>query len=198
MIGDCRKIWLLYPPTDKNLKAMQSVDGQRAKLLRLAHQLEGGVLMETTSSHAIFIPAGCAHATFTLQGGYLVTKDFTTAKSLNAIASFIVYGLDEALPTEAREVCFDWFERCLDVTFAQQQVTTAVSAWLKAETKLAVWASAHRRWRVNVRRLWERHCQDLAANCPCGLQEATSSFFQHFSSVHMNSLLSSSQLRRRR
>lgn len=76
------------------------------------------------------------------QGGYLVTKDFTTAKSLNAIASFIIYGLDETLPTEAREVCFDWMERCLDVTFAQQQVTTALSAWLKAETKLTVWASA--------------------------------------------------------
>ncbi|KAJ5203619.1 uncharacterized protein N7498_004498 [Penicillium cinerascens] len=118
VIGDCRKIWLLYPPTDKNLKAMQSVDGQRAKLLRLAHQLEGGVLIKTTSSHAIFIPVGCAYATFTLQGGYLVIKDFTTAKSLNAIASFIFYRLDEALPIEAREVCFDWFERCLDVTFA--------------------------------------------------------------------------------
>ncbi|KXL41588.1 hypothetical protein M433DRAFT_72742 [Acidomyces richmondensis BFW] len=196
VIGECRKIWLLYPPTDNNLNAMKSIDGQRGKLLRLVHQLEGGVLVETTSSHAIFIPAGCAHATFTLQGGYLVTKDFTTVKSLNAIASFIVYGLDETLPTEAREVCFDWFERCLDVTLAQQHVTTAISAWLKAEAKLASWASTHRRWRVNVRRLWEHHCQDSVVSCPCDLQEPTSSFFQHFSSVHMGSLLSSSQLRR--
>ena len=72
------KYWLLYPPTEKNLTAIKSIDGQRGKLLRLVHQLEGGVIVETTSSHAILLPAGCAHATFTLQGGYLVTKDFTT------------------------------------------------------------------------------------------------------------------------
>ncbi|KAJ5543651.1 hypothetical protein N7513_007159 [Penicillium frequentans] len=107
VIGDCRKIWLLYPPTDDNLNAMKSIDGQRGKLVRLMRRLEGGVLVETTSSHAIFLPAGCAHATFTLQGGYLVAKDFTTAKSLSAIASFITCGLDENLPTEAREICFD-------------------------------------------------------------------------------------------
>lgn len=195
MIGDCRKIWLLYPPTDNNLTAMKSIDGQRGKLLRLAHQLEGGVLVETTSSNAIFLPAGCVHATFTLQGGYLVTKDFTTEKSLNAISSFIVYGLDENLPTEAREICFDWFERCLDVTLSQQHVITAVSAWLKAGKKLASWASTHRRWRINVRRLWEHHCQDSLVSCPCELQEPTP-FFQHFCSVHIASLLSSSQLRR--
>ncbi|KAJ5537509.1 hypothetical protein N7494_006988 [Penicillium frequentans] len=135
VIGDCRKIWLLYPPTDDNLNAMKSIDGQRGKLVRLMRRLEGGVLVETTSSHAIFLPAGCAHATFTLQGGYLVAKDFTTAKSLSAIASFITCGLDENLPTEAREICFDWFERCLDVTLSQQRVVAAISAWLKAEKK---------------------------------------------------------------
>ncbi|KAJ5394680.1 hypothetical protein N7509_006467 [Penicillium cosmopolitanum] len=61
-IGDCRKIWLLYPPTIHNLMAMKAVDGQRGRLVRLVQQLEGCVVVETNSSHAIHIPAASLHA----------------------------------------------------------------------------------------------------------------------------------------
>jgi hypothetical protein len=93
---------------------MKTVDGQRAKLVRIMHQLEGGIMVETTAAHAIYIPAGCIHATFTLQGGFLVAKDFTTSKSITAMAAYITCGLHENLPEQAREACFGWFERCLD------------------------------------------------------------------------------------
>lgn len=175
---------------------MRSVDGQRAKLVRLLHRLEGGVLVETTSSHALTIPAGCAHATFTLQGGYLITTDFTTVKSLISIATYISNDLDEALPPEAREISFEWFQRCLDFTLAQQHTTRAVCAWLKAEPKLAFWASTHRSWRVSVRRLWEQYCQDIHADCPCGFHESNLSFLEHFSFGHMGEFLPLSQRRR--
>lgn len=196
-IGDCRKIWLLYPPTDKNLKAIRLVDGQRAKFARLMHQLEGGVIVETTSAKAIHIPAACIHATFTIQGGYLVTEDFTTSKSLTAISSFIFNQLDDSLLTKAREICFDWFERCLDISLAHRQVMSAVRAWVKTETQLTSWASTHRRWRVSIRRLWEQYLQeDMPGGCPCGTQDLSAPLSKHFSSVHLYFLLSSSHLRR--
>lgn len=79
VLGDCQKTWLRYPLTETDLAAMRAVEGQRAKLARIMHQLEGGVVVvETISDHAIQIPAACIHATFVLQGGYLIAEDFTT------------------------------------------------------------------------------------------------------------------------
>ncbi|KAJ5161028.1 hypothetical protein N7492_006420 [Penicillium capsulatum] len=150
-VGDCRKIWLLWPPTSSNLRALKTVDGQRGRLARLAPQLEGCVVVETTSAQAIHIPAASLHATFTLQGGFLVARDFTTSRSLMAISTILSNGLDENLPLEARTVLFEWFERCLDISITHRKITEAVSAWLRAETKLASWASSQRGWRVSVR-----------------------------------------------
>ena len=139
---------------------MRTVEGQKAKLAQLMQCLEGGIIMKTTSDQAVYIPASCIHATFTLHGGYLVTKDFTTSRSLYAISSYIAHQLDRSLPEEAREICFEWFERCLDVYLTQQQVIEAIRAWINAEVYLNEWASSHRRWRINVRRLWEQHLSE--------------------------------------
>ncbi|KAL4916023.1 hypothetical protein BDW62DRAFT_110345 [Aspergillus aurantiobrunneus] len=135
---------------------MKAIDGQRGRLARLAQQLEGCVVVETKSRLAIHIPAASLHATFTLEGGFLVARDFTTSSSLIAISTPLSNGLDEDLPPEARTVCFEWFERCLDISIAHRKITEAVSAWLQAETKLALWASTQLGWRVSVRRMWEQ------------------------------------------
>jgi hypothetical protein len=84
---------------------MRMVDGQRGKLLRILNRLEAGILVETTAAHALYIPTGCIHATFTMEGGYLITEDFTTSKSINTISAFITAGLDSSLPVTAREAC---------------------------------------------------------------------------------------------
>lgn len=124
---------------------MKGLDGQRAKLARLAHQLEGCLILETTLAHALYILVGCLHATFTIVGGFLVTKDFTTSKSLSAILGFLTNGLDESLTAEARMVCFDWFERYLEISLSHHQIKAAIQAWIKAEQTLLGWASDQRR-----------------------------------------------------
>ncbi len=60
---------------------MKTVEGQRGKLLRILRRLEAGIAVETTATDALYLPAGCIHATFTLQGGYP-----STSKSINAIS----------------------------------------------------------------------------------------------------------------
>jgi hypothetical protein len=152
--------------------------------------------MKTTSDQAVYIPASCIHATFTLHGGYLVTKDFTTSKSLYAISSYIAHQLDRSLPEDAREICFEWFERCLDVYLTQQQVIEAIRAWINAEVYLNEWALSHRRWRVNVRRLWEQHLSESNhEQCTCGKHGSNCSLRCHLFSTHIKPLLSKSQRR---
>lgn len=177
---------------------MKAVDGQRGRLARLVQQLEGCVVVETNSSRAIHIPAASIHATFTLQGGFLIAKDFTTSKSLMAISEILANGLEECLPVDARSVCFEWFERSLDISLAHSKTLEAVYAWLRAETKLASWASVQRAWRVSVLRLWEQALlHEFTSHCPCGKQAHKTSFTNHFRSAHLSFLFSSSQLRRR-
>lgn len=154
------------------------------------------MVVETTSAQAIHIPAASLHATFTLQGGFLVARDFTTSRSLMAISTLLSNGLDENLPLEARTVLFEWFERCLDISITHRKITEAVSAWLRAETKLASWASSQRGWRVSVRCMWEQASLEVMDICPCGEQLPQASFTNHFASAHLSFILSSTQLRR--
>jgi hypothetical protein len=176
---------------------MKMVDGQRGKLLRILDRLEAGILVETTAAQALYIPAGCIHATFTMEGGYLIANNFTTSKSINAISAFIAAGLDTSLPSTAREVCFGWFERCLDVSLAHQQFNPVIKAWIAAESHLSVWASSHRQWRTNIRRLWEQYLDDNAqVVCSCGTQNPNTTISEHLFSTHLQFLLPPSQLRR--
>ncbi|KAG4430017.1 hypothetical protein IFR05_014500 [Cadophora sp. M221] len=81
-IGLCEKLWIMFPPTPQNLQLMQSADGQRSKLARIGKDLGGGLVIKADSSQALYIPAGCIHAVFTLHGGFLVSLEFTTSLSV--------------------------------------------------------------------------------------------------------------------
>jgi hypothetical protein len=81
-LDGCTKIWFLYTPTLHNLALMAQERGQHGKLARLADRLEGGIVTQTTSAEAIYIPAGCLHAVFTTEGGFLVSIDCTTRLSV--------------------------------------------------------------------------------------------------------------------
>jgi hypothetical protein len=175
---------------------MKVVDGQRLRLARLVHELEGCVVVETTSAHAIHIPAASLHATFTLQGGFLIAKDFTTSRSLTAFSELLATGLDESLLPEARAKCFEWLERCLEISLVHQKIKESVSAWLRAEEKLASWAATQRGWRVSVRRIWDQvSLPDSATICECDKQVSETSFATHFTSTHLSFLFSTCQLR---
>jgi hypothetical protein len=196
----------MYPPTEKNLAAMKGLEGQRGKLARLLHDLEAGIVVQTTSEHALYIPAGCIHATFTLQGGFLVANDFTTSLSLKALGAYITSGLDSTLSSTAREDCFILFKRCLDVCLTHRQLIPAIKACLSAGPQLAMWADSNPEWRTDMQRLWQQNklCLDQITTgdnlftCPCEQQSADMVFSDHFASSHLPFLVSTPEQRARK
>lgn len=194
-IDDCWKIWLLYPPTDKNFKVIRLINSQWVKFARLMHQLEERIIVETTSVKAIHIPAACIHAMFTIQDDYLITENFTISKSLTAISSFIFNHLNDSLPIKACEICFDWFECCLDISLAHQQIMSVIHAWVKMEMQLISWASTYWRWQVSIQHLWKQYLQeDMPDDCLCDTQDLSTSLSKHFFLIHLYFLLSLSHL----
>jgi hypothetical protein len=95
--GRCVKIWLIYPPTPENLRRLLGTEGQGTNRIRIGLSLEGGITLKTTSAQAIYLPAGCIHATLTIEGGYLAAVDFTTMGSVKAFSRCITSGLDRFL-----------------------------------------------------------------------------------------------------
>jgi hypothetical protein len=81
-IDECEKLWLLYPRTELDLSLMHREHGQHTKFAQSAALLEFGLVVRTTSKDALYIPAGCLHAVFTIQGGFLVSIDCTTIDSI--------------------------------------------------------------------------------------------------------------------
>jgi hypothetical protein len=93
---------VIYPPDKRYLSQLESAEGQKAKLARIGPSLKGGIIMKTTSAEAIYLPAGCIHATFTIEGGYLIALDFTTMGSMKAFSTYIASGMDFFLGAKKR------------------------------------------------------------------------------------------------
>ncbi|KAE8372197.1 hypothetical protein BDV26DRAFT_286157 [Aspergillus bertholletiae] len=204
-IGDCQKVWFMYPPTKKNLAAIANLEGQRHKLSRLSDTLEAGIVVQTTSDHALYIPAGCLHATFTLKGGYLIASDFTTSQSIKAIGAYIASGLASMLSPEAREDCYSLFKHCLHICLMHRQLIPAVEACISAASELAIWAASNQKWRADFQRLWKENMQlqqqviaDKLFECPCKQQNGDVAFLDHFFSDHLAFLNYTSEQRSRK
>lgn len=114
-IDTCRKLWFIFPPTSHNLELMKAKLSQNAKLLRIGHQLEGGVVCETAGGQAVYLPAGCIHAVLTLEGGFLASLDFTTRESVQAFGRYIAKDLYRALDEESQRNCFFSYLEFLEV-----------------------------------------------------------------------------------
>jgi hypothetical protein len=105
---------------------MDTIRDQKAKLARIMYRSEGGIIIKAASDQALYIPAICLHATFTLRGGYLIAEDFTAPKEIKAISAYITTQPDQYLYPEARSISFDWFERCLDVCLTHCQLDSTL------------------------------------------------------------------------
>ncbi|TKA69039.1 hypothetical protein B0A55_10981 [Friedmanniomyces simplex] len=66
VVDDCRKIFVLYPPTTKNLRLLDGVENEPFRLATICQKLEGALYSEVTSSKAIVIPSGTLHAVITI------------------------------------------------------------------------------------------------------------------------------------
>jgi hypothetical protein len=165
-LHDCEKIWLLYPPTQCNLSLMKRADGQHGKLARIGHLLEGGIIVRTSSADAIYIPAGCMHAVFTLHGGFLVALDCTTSKSIWAFAQYLQHGLDVSLDVEGRRECLFFFLESLEVALHNSLTAPdAVRAWLSIENRLRTIAQRDAEWKAAAKEVWGSWDGDVPLHC---------------------------------
>ncbi|KAI9772422.1 MAG: hypothetical protein M1840_000625 [Geoglossum simile] len=88
--GLCKKVWLLFPPTEENLRLYISSAGFNNRLARIGSELRGGIIIETTSLHALDLPAGALHAVFTTVGGFLGGINYSTSESLTTMSRLLV------------------------------------------------------------------------------------------------------------
>ncbi|KAF7856813.1 hypothetical protein EAF04_009576 [Stromatinia cepivora] len=96
--GRSRKIWLFFPPTERNMRLFSKVVGESNILARIGSDLEGGVVCETTTSSALYLPAGTLCTVFTIEGGLLGEIKFTTAADTAIMDRFIQAEMISAFP----------------------------------------------------------------------------------------------------
>lgn len=112
---------------------MANESGQLAKLIRLAPLLEGGILLQTDSDHALTIPSGCLHATLTIKGGFLVTKDFTTRYTIQSFSHYLAWGLQQELDENSRANCYYLYLDYLNIALENREVNLAIEGWVGIE-----------------------------------------------------------------
>lgn len=111
----CRKIWLMFPPTGHNFRLLEAELGQSTRLARIGGDLEGGIIVETDSTQAVFIPSGCLHACLTTAGGFLVSIDCTTRASARPFSRYLQRQFYGELDVEGQRVVFYKFLNTLEV-----------------------------------------------------------------------------------
>lgn len=83
----CVKLWALYPLTPHNLAQFSALHKSNAAFIELQGNLEGGEFCLQTEYQAIYLPPGCIHGTYTLQGGLTPGIGFTTVECLEPAAN---------------------------------------------------------------------------------------------------------------
>lgn len=188
-LDSCRKLWIMFPPTNRNLELMKVERGQNAKLARIGNQMEGGIFFESTSEDAVYIPAGCIHAVLTLAGGFLVSLDFATRDTIVPFGNYLAKCLHHALDEHSQRTCLFAFIHCTEVSLCNGRVQEAVDCWLALEDLLRDTANDDRSWLQTAKTCW-KGCLDLpeGLNCPCGSEPRLTSFTEHFLNVHLRYL----------
>lgn len=75
-VGQCRKKFRLWPPTERNLRAFDRTGYGGLQLSDLYNELEGMLQVEIGSLHALRMRSGTIHEVKTLVGGFIVTKGY--------------------------------------------------------------------------------------------------------------------------
>ncbi|EPE30493.1 hypothetical protein GLAREA_03460 [Glarea lozoyensis ATCC 20868] len=193
-LGDCKKVWICFPPTANNLDLIAREEGRKAKIRRIGKKLEGGVIFETTSEHAVYLPVGCIHAVFTTTGGFLNAMDFTTPDSVGTYALLFNAKIDRK-NSSFGDSCFNYFgnsvELCLDEGLDSQNAEVAVKAWVEATERVLDYAEDDRKlvteWKENCMVFWNHFLEKYQTQklaCPCG-KSKKGEFVEHFREKHL-------------
>ncbi|KAL6240325.1 hypothetical protein RBB50_012763 [Rhinocladiella similis] len=193
-LHECEKVWVMYPPTPHNLQWMAEHRGQQAKLAQGMAVLEGGVVAHTTSAEAVYLPAGCLHAVFTVAGGFLVSIDCTTQRSVWPFAQYLRHNVQAELEAHEQRNCYFLFLDSLDVALQNAGERDAFRAWVEVEGVLQMKRENDGQWIRAARKVWDDYLKSnplIDLECPC--PGASSSFFlEHFRDRHLRWLFNDS------
>lgn len=154
VLGDCRKIIILFPPSGYNLDLMQQECGNQAKLARLMPLLEYGLIDWLDSTNVIFIPSGWAHTTFTLSGGFLVSIDCITKTTVWTFSRYLKYHLYRELDNKQQIECYFLFLDCLEHALSYHKVALASRSWCDIEDQLK--CTMGTLWKRKASQIWHR------------------------------------------
>lgn len=189
-IGDCEKYWFLFPPTERNLDLLSSAHGEQGKLRKILNHLECGIIAKTQSSEALYIPAGCIHATYTTAGGFLVAKDFVTTRTYQYIALLMRSKYFQTFDVGSRELCLKWFAISLEIAAQYQPVLAVCEAWVGVEDVLKALAP---KLQLRVLRRAKdcfgealEEAGDTVTQCPCGWKRKRCTFKSHWQETHLS------------
>lgn len=153
-------MWLLFPPTLRNLSVLAQDLEQSDKLLTLASKLEGGVVLTLQSNEALYFPPGTLHAVFTIQGGFLVGSQFWSRESVIPFTNFYLSGCAAGVE-RVPELYLD----VLEISLARSRQPAALRSWsdLTSRKTTKKWAEDEE-WRKNALEIWETYYDSQAAD----------------------------------
>ncbi|KAJ9650320.1 hypothetical protein H2198_010375 [Neophaeococcomyces mojaviensis] len=186
-LHECEKVWMVYPPTPHNLQWMAEHRGQHAKLAHGMTVLEGGVVVHTTSAEAIYLPAGCLHAVFTVASGFLVSMDCTTQISVWPCAQYLRYNVQAEFEADEQRDCYFLFLEALDVALQNAGERDAFRAWIAVDDVLQMKRKNDRVWVRAARKVWDEYLKSepiVDVACPCA-GAVSSSFLNHLKDHHL-------------
>jgi hypothetical protein len=173
VLGDCRKTFVLFPPTDDNFSWMRRECHNQGKLARGLEALHCGLITELDSSSAIFIPSGWSHAVFTTEGGFLVSIDCVTRQTVWTMSQYLRYQLYLEVETEKQADCFFLFLDCLEVALDHGELSTSLRSWMNIENLLR--KHSDDKWKNSALTLWkgvlEKHAGALVNEGHGGIEE---------------------------
>ncbi|KAE9375997.1 hypothetical protein N431DRAFT_464056 [Stipitochalara longipes BDJ] len=184
-IAPTEKVWMMFPPTPKNLQLMQRADAQHGKLVRIGAELKGGLIFHTTSRQAIYIPIGCIHGVFTTHGGFLLSMEFSTPESARVLAALLNSDFDLFKDQYSQAELPGQFIEAVDLALQNNRPLVGLGAWIDALEHVRRWSCKtiddpsvnkpwmERRgaWMKRVESTWEcffKSPQAEKIQCPCG------------------------------
>ncbi|CAG8971725.1 hypothetical protein HYALB_00007205 [Hymenoscyphus albidus] len=175
------------PPTPKNLSLLAKNEGRRSKTQRIGHLLEGGIILTTTSSSAIYLPVGYIHGVFTTSGGFHNALDFTTPDSIKTYPLLLSASIDRNSTSFAEEV-LGWFLDCVELGLDGQQEGEAVEAWVAAGERVREFGRGNGKWRKKAMVVWDDFLGRKGLRervCGCGVEHGEGGVVEHFRVQHL-------------
>ena len=130
---------------------------------------------------------GCLHYVISTHGGFLIAIDFIAPESSKALAALISSGVERSTVSRQKGL-FENFSRSIELGLNNNQITTALSSWIRVQEATKEWAERNDHWKKIVSKVWDRFFRNGLSQdvlCPCQMVEPDESFEEHFRAVHM-------------